>query len=74
MKGQVVIIGLIMSLIALIIVSLVFMPIYKDLVENQTSGWNNAESLVFKSIGAFVILVIVIGLLNTVVGYRERQF
>jgi len=72
-KGQITIVGVITTLITTIVVALAFMPIYKDLVENSTAGWNTSELLIFQSIGVVLILGIIIGLLNFASVVRERR-
>jgi len=72
-KGQMTIIGVITTLITLVVVSLAFMPIYKNIVENQTAGWNSSELMIFQSIGVVMVLGIIIGILNFASVVRERR-
>jgi len=72
-KGQMTIIGVITTLITLVVVSLAFMPVYKNIVENNTAGWGNSELLIFQSIGVVLILGIIIGILNFSSVVRERR-
>ena len=72
-KGQMTIIGVITTLITLVVVSLAFMPVYKNIVENSTAGWNSSEVLIFSSIGVVMILSIIIGLLNYAAVVREQR-
>jgi len=72
-KGQMTIIGVITTLITLVVVSLAFMPVYKNIVENNTAGWNSSEVLIFSSIGVVMILSIIIGLLNYAAVVREQR-
>ena len=73
-KGQMTLIGVIMTLIGLIAISLVFMPIYKDMVENYTSGWNSGETVLFKSLGLIVLLGLVMSILWYSSAQRERVY
>jgi len=72
-KGQLTIIGVITTLITLIIVALAFMPVYKNLVENNTAGWSNSELLIFQSLGVVMLVSIIIGMLNFASVVRERR-
>jgi len=74
MKGQMTIIGIITTLIGLIVIALVFMPIYKDIVENSTAGWNSGELLLFKSLGLILILGLVMSILWYSSAQRERVY
>jgi len=74
MKGQLNVMSVIMVLILLIVASLGFMPVYKDLVENHTSGWTNTETLVFSSLGIILILSIIISLLSYAQGNRMQYY
>ena len=73
-KGQMTIIGLLMTLVALVVFSLVFMPIYQDLVANHTAGWNTSETTLFSSLGLIVLVAILIGILWYASSVRERVF
>ena len=73
-KGQMTLIGIISVLISLIMISLVFMPIYKDLVANSTSGWNSGETLLFRSLGVILLLGLVMGILWYSSAVRERVY
>ena len=74
MKGQLNVMSIILVLIMLIVASLGFMPIYKDLVANHTAGWTNSESLVFSSLGVILILTIIISLLSYAQGNRQQVY
>ena len=73
-KGQMTLIGIIMTLIGLIAIALVFMPIYKDLVANNTADFNTGETLLFKSLGVIVLLGLVMSILWYSSGQRERVY
>lgn len=71
-KGQMTIFGIGMALVALILFSVVFMPIYKNLVANYTSGWDTGELFLFRSLGFIVLLSIVLGVIYYASPIRER--
>jgi len=73
-KGQMTLIGIMMTLVALIVISLVFMPIYKDIALNHTADFNTGETLLFNSLGVILILGLVMSILWYSSAQRERVY
>jgi len=73
-KGQMTLIGIMMTLVALIVISLVFMPIYKDIAANNTADFNTGETLLFNSLGVILILGLVMSILWYSSAQRERVY
>ncbi len=74
MKGQAVIVGLFITLIAVVIVATAFMPIYRDLVANHTSDFSSSELTIFQSLGVVVIVSLLIIAIQNVTQQRRETF